>query len=100
MTNPTREYLEDVQDGDRRENTFKKTQTEPVAAARKAKREIADERAMSGDGGEYVPDPLPLGGGVNGYIGSEGRSHKQNIYSHKIQLDFATIARESGRVGF
>ena len=49
-----REYLEDVQDEDRWENTFKKTQTELVAAARKAKREIADERAMLGDRGEYV----------------------------------------------
>ena len=24
----------------------------------------------------------------------------ENSYSHKIQLDFATIARDSGRVGF
>ena len=40
-----REYLEDVQDEARWENTFKKTQTELVAVARKAKREIADGQA-------------------------------------------------------
>ena len=49
---PAREYLEDVQDENRWENTFWKTQTELVAADRKAKQEIADKWAMSGDGGE------------------------------------------------
>jgi len=40
-----REYLEDYQDEIRWENTFKKTQSKLVAAARRAKREIADGKA-------------------------------------------------------
>jgi len=40
-----REYIEDFQDEARWENTFKKTQSTLVAAARRAKREIADGQA-------------------------------------------------------
>jgi hypothetical protein len=40
-----REYLEDFQDEARWENAFKKTQAKLVAAARRAKREIADGQA-------------------------------------------------------
>jgi len=40
-----REYIEDVQDEVRWENAFKKTQSRLVAAARQAKREIADGQA-------------------------------------------------------
>lgn len=40
-----REYLEDFQDETRWENACKKTQTKLVAAARRAKREIADGQA-------------------------------------------------------
>jgi hypothetical protein len=39
------EYIEDFQDEVRWENTFKKTQSKLVAAARQAKREIADGQA-------------------------------------------------------
>lgn len=40
-----REYIEDFQDETRWESTFKKSQAELVAAARRAKREIADGQA-------------------------------------------------------
>ena len=40
-----REYIEDFQDEVRWENTFKKTHSGLVEAARRAKREIADGRA-------------------------------------------------------
>lgn len=44
-----REYLEDYQDDARWENTFRETQTELIAAARRAKREIADGQAKPFD---------------------------------------------------
>ncbi len=40
-----REYIEDLQDEARWENTFKKTQSKLVAAARQAKRQIAEGQA-------------------------------------------------------
>jgi hypothetical protein len=40
-----REYIEDFQDEARWESTFKKTQSKLVAAARRAKQQIADGRA-------------------------------------------------------
>jgi hypothetical protein len=40
-----REYIEDFQDEARWETTFKKTQSKLVAAARRAKQQIADGRA-------------------------------------------------------
>ena len=40
-----REYLEDLQDELRWDNLFKRTQPQLVAAARRAKREIAEGRA-------------------------------------------------------
>jgi hypothetical protein len=40
-----REYLQDLQDEVRWENTFEKTHANLVAAARRAKREVADGQA-------------------------------------------------------
>jgi hypothetical protein len=44
-----REYIEDLQDEARWESTFKNTQTQLVAAARRAKKEIAGGQAKPMD---------------------------------------------------
>ena len=42
-----RDYLEDLRDDSKWENTFKKTQPQLMAAARRAKKEIADGHAKT-----------------------------------------------------